>query len=122
MPADQNIHITKFKAKAKSLLKSVQARDASALKTIEPYFKPDEFKLTQAQLVVARIHHCVSWKDLIDKINIGLCSFCNKSALDVKLLIEGGCPSRPHSPKDCVMICDECIESFAKLRAERIEE
>lgn len=75
MSTNTSVHIAKFKAKAKSLLKSVQAGDANALNTIQPYFKPDEFKPTQAQLVIARTHHCSSWKELIDKINWGCVRF-----------------------------------------------
>ncbi len=76
MPTNHEIHVAKFKAKAKSLFKSVRAGEADALQKIQPYFQSDEFKLTQAQLVVARTHRCNSWKELVSKVDWVACSFC----------------------------------------------
>ena len=119
MPTINDIHVTKLKAKAKSLLKSVRAGDIEALEKIRPYFQPHEFKLTQAQLVIARTHYCSSWKELVSKDDWIECSFCSKSALEVRHLIEGGCSRSPQSPGNCVFICDECVDLCAKANAER---
>lgn len=120
MPTTQNIRVSKFKAKAKSLLKSVKAGDVDALSTIRPYFKLDEFKLTQAQLVIARSYQCKSWKELTEKTDWPMCSFCQKSALEAKLMIEGGCPRGPHLQTDCILICDECIDDCANFKKDRL--
>ncbi|PCH60147.1 MAG: hypothetical protein COC19_06230, partial [SAR86 cluster bacterium] len=61
MPTKNDIHVAKLKRKAKSLLKSVKAGDADALQAILGYFQAEEFKLTQAQLVLARTNGCSSW-------------------------------------------------------------
>ncbi len=119
MPTINDIHVTKLKAKAKSLLKSVRAEDVEALEKIRPYFQPHEFKLTQAQLVIARTHYCSSWKEPVNMDDWIECSFCSKSALEVRHLIEGGCSRSPRSPENCVFICDECVDFCAKANAER---
>ena len=102
MPTSDNIHVAKFKAKAKSLFKSVKAREPDALRRIEPYFdRPSEFRLTQAQLVVARTLHRKSWKELVSKDDWVRCSFCKKWQYEVRKLIAG---------PDLVFVCDECVE------------
>jgi hypothetical protein len=73
MPANNAIHITRFKSEARSLLKSVRAGDADALQKIRPYFSRDEFKLTQAQLVIARMHRYRSWKELLARVELAVC-------------------------------------------------
>ncbi len=101
MPTNNDVHVSRFKAKAKLLLKSVKAGDADALDKIQPYFdKPEDFKLVQAQLVLARTHHCSSWKELIGKSDWAACSFCGKWQYELKQLIAG--------PK--VYVCNECVE------------
>ena len=111
MPANNAIHISRFKASAKSLLKSVKAGDQDALEKIRPYFdKPRDFTLVQAQLVIARTHQCNSWKQLISKDDWLACSFCGKWQYDVMKLIAG--------PE--VYVCDECVELCNEiLRDER---
>ena len=102
MPTSDDIHVAKFKAKAKSLLKSVKAGEPDALRQIEPYFdSPSDFKLTQAQLVVARALHAKSWKNLIGMDSWVRCSFCKKWQSEVQKLIAG---------PDLVFVCDECVE------------
>ena len=102
MPTSNSIHVIKFKARAKSLLKSVKAGQPEALREIEPYFdNPADFKLTQAQLVVARTLHRNSWKELISKDDWAACSFCKKWQYEVQKLIAG---------PDLVFVCDECVE------------
>ena len=124
MPTNNDIHVVKAKAKAKSLLKSVRAGDADALQMIRPYFQSDEFKLTQAQLVIARMYQCRSWKELVSKDDWIVCSFCSKSQLEVRILAEGGCSGRPRSPErsrsqeNCVFICDECVDFCAQGNAD----
>ena len=101
MPTSDNIHVAKFKARAKSLLKSVRAKEPKALREIEPYFdNPNVFKLTQAQLVVARKLHRNSWKELVSKDDWVACSFCKKWQYELKKLIAG--PD--------VYVCNECVE------------
>lgn len=101
MPANNNIHIAKFKIKAKSLHRAVKANDATALRRITPYFNDiSEFKLTQAQLVIARELRCSSWRDLVSNDDWVQCSFCKKWQYEVKQLVAG--PD--------VYVCYECIE------------
>lgn len=120
MPTNNDLHVAKLKAKAKSLLKAVKAGDLDAIQTIEPYFTPDEFKLTQAQLVVARLNRCKSWKELICKTDWNTCSFCGKSEQLVQTLIEGNCSRSPLSSKNCVFICNECVEFCAQINNEKL--
>jgi len=102
MPTTDSIHVAKFKAQAKSLHKSVKMGDSDAIRQIEPYFNSrSDFKLTQAQLVVARILHCQSWKELVGKDNWIRCSFCKKWQYEIRKLIAG---------PDSVYVCDECVE------------
>jgi len=101
MPTNNDNHVSKFKAKAKYLLKSVRSGDADALEKIQPYFeKPEDFKLMQAQLVIALTHRCNSWKELINKSDWVACSFCGKWQYELKKLIAG-----PN-----VYVCNECVE------------
>jgi hypothetical protein len=44
------------------------------------------------------------------------CSFCSKSQLEVRSLIEGGCSSGGISP--CVFICDECVAFCAQINTD----
>lgn len=124
MPTNNDIHVAKFKSIAKTLLKSVRTGDADALQKIRPYFKPEEFKLTQAQLVMARLNGCRSWKELVSKDDWNVCSFCNKSQLEVRFFIEGVCSSSPRLPdgsrsqENCVFICDECVDYCAQFSAD----
>ena len=100
MPTHQSVHAAKFKSKARSLLKAVKAGDAAAIKRVKPYFqKVHEFKLTQAQLVVARELKCSSWRELIARQDWLACSFCKKWQYDLKKLIAG--PD--------VYVCDACV-------------
>ena len=110
MPTSNNIHTAKFKVKAKTLLKSVRAGEPAALQKIEPYFHNlNDFKLAQAQLVVARTHHCQSWKALVSKDWLQ-CTFCKKWQYEVAKLIAG--PD--------VYVCDECVELYNEIiREER---
>ena len=101
MPTSNNHHITKFKSKAKSLHKAVKMGDNTALRRIAPYFDDiSEFKLTQAQLVIARELQCSSWRELVSNDDWLQCSFCKKWQYEVKKLIAG--PD--------VHVCDDCIE------------
>lgn len=99
--ANTNIHVTKQKARAKDLLKAVRANHESALLEIKPYFDdPTDFKLSQAQLVIARRSGCESWKQLTLKRDWLACSFCKKLQYEVSKLIAG--PD--------VYVCDECVD------------
>ena len=101
MPTNKNIHITKLKNKAKTLHRRVRSNDEVALRRVAPYFRGiSEFKLTQAQLVIARELHCSSWRKLISYDDWLQCSFCKKWQYEVKKLIEGS----------EAYVCDECIE------------
>ncbi len=99
--SNDSVHVVRFKAEAKRLLHDVRAGDADALRSVEPYFRQtSEFKLTQAQLVVARKHHQRSWKALVAKDDWVRCSFCTKWQYEVSKVIAG--PD--------VFVCDECVE------------
>ena len=101
MPVE-SVHTRKLKAKAKQLFKSVKASERSGLDRIKPYFRdPADFKLTQAQLVVARELHLNSWRELIAKVDWKRCSFCKKWQYELLTLIAG---------PDDVYVCDECID------------
>ena len=101
MPVSNNIHVAKFKSKAKTLHKAVKANNEAALRRIAPYFDDvSEFKLTQAQLVIARELHCSSWRELVSNNDWVQCSFCRKCQYEVKKLVAG--PD--------VYVCGECIE------------
>ena len=79
MPNTETIHVRKFKARAKQLLKAVRAKDSDALRQISSYFDdPESLKLTQAQLVVARSLNFNSWRKLVSKQDWLSCSFCGK--------------------------------------------
>lgn len=100
MPASKNVHVSKFRSKAKTLQKAVRAKDEAALKRIAPYFDDvSAFKLTQAQLVIARELYCASWRELVSHEDWIQCSFCQKWQYEVKKLIAG-----PEA-----YVCDECI-------------
>lgn len=102
MPTTESVHTRKFKSKAKLLLKSVKASEKPALKRIKPYFSnPAEFKLTQAQLVIARELNLSSWRELISKDDWRHCSFCKKWQYDLRVLIAG---------PDGVSVCDDCVD------------
>ena len=120
MPTNHELQVAKFKAKAKSLLKAVKAGDLSALQTIQPYFLAENFKLTQAQLVIARMNHCNSWKELVGRTDWNTCSFCGKSEQLAQILIEGGCSRSTLSSESCVFICDECIDFCAQVKADKL--
>ena len=112
MPTSDNIHIAKFKVKAKSLLKSVKAGEPAALHKIQPYFhNSSEFKLTQAQLVVARTNHCQSWKALLNKEDWLQCNFCKKWQYEIAKLIAG--PD--------VYVCNECVELCNDIMREELQ-
>ncbi|HLB30872.1 MAG TPA: ClpX C4-type zinc finger protein [Gammaproteobacteria bacterium] len=101
MSTSNNIHVAKFKSKAKSLHRAVKANDAAAMRRIAPYFDHvTEFKLTQAQLVISRELHCSSWMELVSNDEWVRCSFCKKWQYEVKNLVAG--PD--------VYVCDECVE------------
>ena len=102
MPTTESVHTRKFKSEAKFLLKSVRALDPAALELIKPYFRdPAEFKLTQAQLVVARELKLNSWRELIAKDDWKHCSFCKKWQYELRVLIAG---------PDSVYVCNECVD------------
>ncbi len=102
MPTSINIHVKKFKAEAKSLLKVVKTGAPDALRKIESYFgNSTDFKLTQAQLVIAREHGFKSWKGLVSKNDWVQCSFCKKWQYELLKLIAG---------PEGVYVCDECVE------------
>ena len=102
MPTQTNLHIAKFKSRAKSLLKGVRSEDPECLSRIKPYFDDVElFKLSQAQLVVARELHASSWRDLINRDDWLSCSFCKKWQYDLAQLIGG---------PDDVFVCNECVD------------
>jgi ATP-dependent protease Clp ATPase subunit len=46
------------------------------------------------------------------------CSFCGKSQLEVRALIEGGCSNRATTA--CVFICDECVALSAQIIADTV--
>ena len=116
MPAN-NIHISKFKSKAKALFKSVMSGNPTALQMIEPYFEhPEAFKLTQAQLVIARTNRCASWKELISRDDWLACSFCGKWQYEISKLIAG--PKQIYVCNECVELCNEIIQDET-IRGER---
>lgn len=99
--SNDSVHVARFRAEAKRLHKDVRAGEGDALRTVAPYFAdPSDFKLTQAQLVVARTHHHQSWKALVAKDDWVRCSFCTKWQYEVSKVIAG--PD--------VHVCDECVE------------
>lgn len=101
MPVKDNIHVSRFKAKAKALHKAVQAADEAALGRVHSYFKDTQaLKLSQAQLVVARELHLNSWKQLTAKQDWVNCSFCGKWQYEISALIAGS---------NGVFVCDECV-------------
>ena len=103
---NESVHVARFKAEAKRLQKEVRAGATEALRTIEPYFDdPANFKLTQAQVVVARLHHHRSWKELVDKDDWVRCSFCRKWQYEVSKVIAG--PD--------VHVCDECVDLCQRI-------
>ena len=111
MPNSDNIHIAKFKVKAKSLLKSVKVGEPATLRKIEPYFhNSSDFKLAQAQLVIARTHHCNSWKALTNKDWLQ-CTFCKKWQYEIAKLIAG--PD--------VYVCNECVELCNDILREEVQ-
>lgn len=102
MPTHSTIHIAKFKARAKSLLKGVQSKDPASLSRIEPYFEdPELFKLSHSQLVIARELRAKSWRELIAREDWLQCSFCKKWQYDLEQLIGG--------PEE-IFVCNECVE------------
>jgi len=97
---NDSVHITRFKAEAKRLHRDVNAGRTEALDVVRPYFADlSNFKLTNAQLVIARIHHHESWKKLTAKDDWVSCSFCQKWQYEVGKVIAG--PD--------VYVCDECV-------------
>lgn len=112
MPTQDNIHVARFKARAKALHKAVKSGEPVALSQVAPYFDDfDNFKLTQAQLVVARSLHCNSWKELVHKQDWLACSFCKKWQYDLKKLIAG--PD--------VYVCDECVDLCNGILRDELE-
>ncbi|MDY6984250.1 MAG: ClpX C4-type zinc finger protein [Pseudomonadota bacterium] len=106
-----SIHVAKFKARAKKLLKSVQAGDAEALRQVKPYFdEPATLKLTQAQLVVARLLGCSSWRQLVQKNDWIACSFCRKWQYELERLIEG---ADAYVCSECVALCNDILADTA---------
>jgi hypothetical protein len=102
MPASYSVHIARLKAKAKVLHRAVKAADEAALAHIRPYFQePGNFKLSHAQLVVARQLRFSSWRQLAAKKDWVSCSFCRKGEYELRKLIAG---------PDGVFVCDECVE------------
>jgi hypothetical protein len=102
MPASDSVHIARLKAKAKVLHRAVKAADEAALAHIRPYFQePGNFKLSHAQLVVARQLRFSSWRQLAAKKDWVSCSFCRKGEYELRKLIAG---------PDGVFVCDECVE------------
>ncbi len=113
MSAINKIHVAKFKDKAKSLHRAVKANDATALRRIAPYFDDiSEFKLTQAQLVIARELRCSSWRELVSNDDWAQCSFCKKWQYEVKNLVAG--PD--------VYVCDECIEFCSGIIRDNLDD
>ena len=111
MPATESIHQAKFKAKAKTLHRAVLEGSPDALKKIKPYFdNPEDFKLTQAQLVIARLYRCKSWRELSSKDDWLACSFCKKWQYELNKLIAG--------PE--VYVCDECVEGCNGILRENL--
>ena len=109
MPTKDNLHISSFKSKAKSLHKFVRSGDRVALKRIRPYFKETgDFKLTQAQLVIARESNCTSWRALTGKDDWVSCTFCKKWQYDVAKVI--AVPD-VHVCNECVEMCNEIIKN-----------
>ena len=97
-----SVHARRFRQKAKSLLRSVREGAPDGLERIKPYFEDvSEFKLSQAQLVVARELQSTSWRALLKKQDWLSCSFCKKWQYDLASLIAG---------PDDVYVCDECVE------------
>ena len=107
MPTQDNLHVTKFKARAKTLLKDVQASEPNALLRVAPYF--NDLKLSHAQLVIARELMAKSWRALIARDDWLRCSFCKKFQYDLQRLIAG---------PDDVFVCDECVALCNEILAE----
>lgn len=102
MRTSDSVHVARLKAKAKVLHRAVKTADAAALTRIRPYFKgPEDFKLSQAQLVVARELRFNSWRQLAAKTDWVHCSFCGKWEYELRKLIAG---------PDDVFVCDECVQ------------
>ncbi len=108
MPTSDSIHVAKFKAKAKSLHRAVKSGDPAALDRIHPYFSNQaDFKLSNAQLVIARELHAESWRELTRREDWEKCSFCKKWQYDLQKLIAG--PDRVFVCDECVALCNEII-------------
>ena len=102
MPKNPNVHIARFKARAKTLLKNVRLKDPISLSRIQPYFdNPDDFKLSQSQLVIARELHAKSWRELVLREDWLRCSFCKKWQYEFEQLIAG---------PDDIYVCNECVD------------
>lgn len=102
MPTNNSCHVARFKSQAKTLHKAVKASDKDALARIRPYFDDaGNFRLAQAQLVVARELRLSSWKQLTAKQDWVNCSFCGKWQYELSALIAG-----PNG----VFVCDECVD------------
>ena len=102
-----SIHVARFKAEAKRLQKDVRAGVVDAIERVKPYFDdPADFKLTQAQLVVARGHHHSSWTELVAKDDWVRCSFCRKWQYEVGKVIAG---PDAHVCNECVDLCNHIL-------------
>jgi hypothetical protein len=101
------------KAMAKSLRDSIASRN---------------FKLSHSECleIVARQLGFADWNTACAKLERTsaheheCCSFCDKSRLEVRGLIEGGCRARNKPPSSCVFICDECVVFGAQVLADTI--
>lgn len=104
---------TDAKAMAKSLRNSLAAKGISlshseCLEMVAKQFGFADWNLLAAKLSLVSGHPA--------RLS---CSFCGKSHLEARSLIEGGCSHRGAS--QCVFICDECIAFGAQINADRCQ-
>ena len=107
MPTSESLHVSRLKARAKALQRAVTNGDEVAVARVRNYFgKPDRFKLSHAQLVIAREMRVASWRKLIEKKDWVGCSFCRKWQYEVRQLIAG---------PDGVFVCDQCVARCSSI-------
>ena len=100
-------------------------KDAKAMaKSLRSYLAARSVLLSHSECleIIAKEFGFADWNTLSAKLDLEShqpeqlsCSFCGKSAHEVRSLIEGGCRNRGIS--SCVFICDECIAFSAQITA-----
>lgn len=105
--------LTDAKAMAKSLRDAMAGRKIAlshgeCLEIVARQFGFADWNTASAKLDRTRAHPRES------------CSFCDKSRLEVRGLIEGGCRSRNKVSASCVFICNECVAFSSQVLADTV--